>query len=54
MMIDEIKKEIDQLESRILNNTEDVAYLKRKLDHLKMTEFEEDLREQGNSQLLQE
>ena len=54
MMIDEIKKEIGELQKRILDNTEDVAYLKKKLERLQITEFEEDLRESGNSQLLQE
>ena len=54
MMTDNIKKEIEFLEQKIIADKADIAYLRKKLDRARATEFEEDLRESGNNQLLQE
>lgn len=54
MSIEYIQKEIADLEAKIAENIGDVQKLKQKLNRLKISEFEEDLRETGNKQLLQE
>ena len=49
-----IKKEIEQLERKIAQEQGDVAQLKNLLERLKLQEFEEDIRESDNRQLLRE
>lgn len=49
-----IKKEIEQLEQKIAQEQGDVAQLKKLLERLKLQEFEEDIRESDNRQLLKE
>ena len=49
-----IKKEIEQLERKIAEEQGDVAQLKKLLERLKLQEFEEDIRESDNRQLLRE
>lgn len=49
-----IKKEIEQLERKIAQEQGDVAQLKKLLERLKLQEFEEDIRESDNRQLLKE
>ena len=50
----EIQRRIRELESQIQNNSGEVDELKKILSNLQRMEFEEDLREQGDKQLLQE
>lgn len=50
----EIQRRIRELESQIQNNNGEVDELKKILSNLQRMEFEEDLREQGDKQLLQE
>ena len=47
-----LKRQIDDLEKRIASDQGDVAALKEALAKLQMQDFEEDLREQDNRQLL--
>lgn len=49
-----IQKQIKEIEERIQNDTGNVRDLKQVLQRLQMQAFEEDLRESGNRQLLQE
>jgi len=51
-MIQQIQKQIKDIESRILENKGDLDQLKRLLERLKIQEFEEDLKESDNRQLL--
>ena len=48
-----IQKQIKEIEARIKTDSGDVAELKKVLSRLKMQEFEEDLKESDNKQLLQ-
>lgn len=52
-MIQVIQKQIKEIEDRIKTDSGDVAELKKALSRLKMQEFEEDLKESDNKQLLQ-
>jgi peptidoglycan hydrolase CwlO-like protein len=54
MTTESLLKQIEELESKIASNIGDVQELKRKLNRLKIHEFEEDLKEQDNRRLLQE
>jgi hypothetical protein len=47
-----LQKQIADLEAKIANQQGDVAVLKDALAKLQMQDFEEDLRESGNQQLL--
>ena len=49
-----IQKQIREIEDRIENDKGNVRDLKEILQRLKMQAFEEDLRESGSRQLLQE
>lgn len=49
-----LKRQIAELEKSIAQDIGDVEELKKQLARLQVQEFEEDLRSQGNSQLLQE
>jgi hypothetical protein len=49
---DYLQKRIHELEHRIKNNLGEKDELERELKKLELQEFEEDLREQGNQQLL--
>ena len=51
-MIQQIRKQIKDIESRISEDKGDLDQLKRLLERLKMQEFEEDLKESDNRQLL--
>lgn len=53
-LIHTIKKEIEQLESKIAQEQGDITQLKKLLERLKLQEFEEDIRESDNRQLLKE
>jgi TolA-binding protein len=48
-----IQKQIKEIEARIKTDSGDVEELKRVLSRLKMQEFEEDIKESDNRQLLQ-
>jgi len=48
-----IQKQIEEIEDRIKTDSGDVADLKKALARLKMQEFEEDIKESDNRQLLQ-
>lgn len=48
-----IQKQIKEIEARIKTDSGDVEELKKILSRLKMQEFEEDLKESDNRQLLQ-
>lgn len=52
-MIRVIQKQIKEIEDRIKTDSGDVADLKKALVRLQMQEFEEDLKESDNKQLLQ-
>ena len=52
-MIQVIQKQIKEIEDRIKTDSGDVAELKNALVRLKMQEFEEDIKESDNRQLLQ-
>lgn len=54
MSVDYLQKQILELEAKIAEEIGDVRELKEKLNRLKVLEFEEDLRDTGNKQLLQE
>lgn len=54
MTAEALRKQIEELESKIASNIGDVQELKRKLSRLQIHEFEEDLRETDNRRLLQE
>lgn len=54
MTAEALRKQIEELESKIASNIGDVQELKRKLNRLQIHEFEEDLRETDNRRLLQE
>ena len=47
-----LKRQIAELEKRITTEKGDVEALKRELARIQVQEFEEDLREEGNRQLL--
>lgn len=51
---EKLKKQIAELEAQIAQDIGDVEDMKKVLARLQVQEFEEDLRSQGNSQLLQE
>ena len=51
---EKLKKQIADLEAQIAQDIGDVEEMKKVLARLQVQEFEEDLRSQGNSQLLQE
>lgn len=51
-MMNSIQRQINELEQRIRQDRGDVEQLKKALERLKMQEFEEDLRENDNRQLL--
>jgi hypothetical protein len=51
-MIQQIQKQIRDIENRISEEKGDLEQLKRLLERLKMQEFEEELRESDNRQLL--
>lgn len=51
----ELQKEIDRLESKLRDDTMSLQQLKEvkdKLERVKLSEFEEDLREEQNQQIL--
>jgi hypothetical protein len=51
----DIQREIDNLEIRLKDNTNSLQQLKEiksKLERVKLSEFEEDLREEDNKQIL--
>jgi len=50
--IKEIQKQIAELNLRIQQNQGDVVELQEKLNKLLISEFEEDMREESNQQLL--
>lgn len=52
MKLNYIKKKIEELEEQIANQNGDLRELKKQLHQLRMQEFEEDLREDDNRQLL--
>lgn len=54
MSVEELQKQILELETKIAKEIGDVRELEQKLNRLKVLEFEEDLREMGHKQLLQE
>lgn len=54
MLQQNIQRQIREIEERIENDKGNVRDLKEILQRLKMQAFEEDLRESGNRQLLQE
>ncbi len=47
-----LQKQINELNDRIRMNQGDVSQLQKQLDKLKLAEFEEDMREEANQQLL--
>jgi TolA-binding protein len=47
-----IQKQINEIEQRVRQEQGDVEQLKKALQRLRMQEFEEDLRESDNRQLL--
>lgn len=51
-LMDTIKKQIQDIESRIAAQQGDVEQLKKNLEKLRIQEFEEDIRESDNRQLL--
>lgn len=53
-LVTELQKQIREIETKIAEQQGDVQALKSLLNRLRVQEFEEDLREQGNKQLLQE
>jgi predicted nucleic acid-binding Zn-ribbon protein len=54
MSIEQFQEKIDELEKKISQNIGDIQEMKKKINTLRIQQFEEDLREQGNKQLLQE
>ena len=52
ILMDTIKKQIQEIESKIASQQGDVEQLKTLLEKLKFQEFEEDIRESDNRQLL--
>lgn len=54
ILMDTIKKQIQEIESKIASQQGDVQQLKALLERLKYQEFEEDIRESDNRQLLRE
>lgn len=51
----EIQREIDRLESKLRDDSMSLQQLKEvkdRLDRVRLSEFEEDLREQGDKQIL--
>jgi hypothetical protein len=50
----EIQRQIVEIESRISQDSGDVAELKKLLDRLKMQDFEEDIREVDSRQFLRD
>jgi hypothetical protein len=51
-MMNSIQKQINEIEQRVRQEQGDVEQLKKALQRLRMQEFEEDLRESDNRQLL--
>lgn len=51
-ILEQIQNQIREIEKRISEDTGDVQELKKLLHRLKMQEFEEDLKENDNRQLL--
>jgi hypothetical protein len=52
ILMDTIKKQIQDIESKIASQQGDVEQLKRLLERLKFQQFEEDIRESDSRQLL--
>jgi hypothetical protein len=52
ILMDTIKKQIREIESKLASQQGDVEQLKTLLEKLKFQEFEEDIRESDNRQLL--
>jgi methyl coenzyme M reductase subunit C-like uncharacterized protein (methanogenesis marker protein 7) len=52
ILMDTIKKQIREIESKLASQQGDVEQLKTLLEKLKYQEFEEDIRESDNRQLL--
>jgi peptidoglycan hydrolase CwlO-like protein len=52
ILMDTIKKQIQEIESKIASQQGDVEQLKRLLERLKYQQFEEDIRESDSRQLL--
>jgi hypothetical protein len=50
----EIQRQIVEIESRISQDSGDVAELKKLLDRLRMQDFEEDIRETDSRQFLRD
>lgn len=50
----EIQRQIVEIESRISQDSGDVAELKKLLERLRMQDFEEDIRETDNRQFLRD
>ena len=51
----DLQKEIDNLEMRLKDNKnslQELKEIKNRLERVKLSEFEEDLREQGDKQIL--
>jgi hypothetical protein len=51
----DLQKEIDNLEMRLKDNKnslQELKEIKERLERVKLSEFEEDLREQGDKQIL--
>jgi predicted phosphohydrolase len=51
---DILKKQIMELEKKIQSDSQDKQVLEKELQRLKLAEFDEDMRENSNQQLLQE
>lgn len=49
-----LQLKIEELERKIEQNSGNILEMKRELDRLKLIEFEESIRDEGNKQLLQE
>ena len=52
ILMDTIKKQIQEIESKIASQQGDVEQLKKMLERLKYQQFEEDIRESDSRQLL--
>lgn len=52
ILMDTIKKQIQEIETKIASQQGDVEQLKKLLERLKFQQFEEDIRESDSRQLL--
>lgn len=52
MSVKQFTDQIVELEKRIEEQSGDIEAMKKQIDRLKIMAFEEDLREEGNNQLL--